>query len=96
MLKIKDNVDLKELEKYGFVKYLCDVEDTETNTTTKEEVYFLKIEDTDKYLGFVMIDTPDKELFKGGYSKNVSLFNEKLDELVKKLKQAGLVEEVSE
>lgn len=92
MLKIKDSVDLKELEKFGFVKYLCDVEDTETNTTTKEEVYYLKIEDNNKYLGFIMIDTPDKELLKGDYSKNVSLFNEKVNKLVEKLTQAGLVE----
>ena len=40
MLKIKDNVDLKELEKFGFKRQMFPIENGETFTTEYRRTYF--------------------------------------------------------
>ena len=89
MLKIKDNFDLKELEKFGFIKnlrkqryertyngFLGRIENTNININTREINVFIKS---------IMEITKINDLFQLGYFTH----NEDLI-------QAGLVEKVVE
>lgn len=82
MLKIKDNVDLKELEKFGF-----------KNVSYKNYVYTPKV---DIDLNEIWVDGDTKKIDIIDYTHNVEyIIDENLDKLFD-LIQAGLVEKVSE
>lgn len=58
MLKIKDNVDLKELEKYGFIEYNCEYArhyKNDIETSINKETREIKDIDTD-YSFMTMLD----------------------------------------
>lgn len=89
MLKIKDNVDLKELEKFGFKK------------TDNKYFYFMKHDCIrDAFMGFIEVDGFTKEL-NIGYTRDwedsqpeyiAYEIQDKMFDLI----QAGLVEKVGE
>lgn len=82
MLKIKDNVDLKELEKYGF-----------KNVSYKNYVYKPKV---DIDLNEIWVDGDTKKIHIIDCDSDVGyIVDENLDKLFE-LIQAGLVEKVSE
>ena len=86
MLKIKDNVDLKELEKYGFEK------DEETSMHLRKFVgeYLIEICIYKYWLGHIHFY---KKVKKGCYKGHFWATNTK-KRLIKDLIQAGLVEKV--
>lgn len=82
MLKIKDNVDLKKLEKYGF-----------RNVSYKNYVYKPKV---DIDLNEIWVDGDTKKIDIVDCDHDVGhIVNENLDKLFE-LIQAGLVEKVEE
>lgn len=102
MLKIKDNVDLKELEKFGFYEteyYYAKELDTETYILPTSEpickgtqtVLFLGIIKENKNILFDIEMSWSKDLNPQGYFYRA----EKID-LLFDLIQAGLVEKVEE
>lgn len=95
MLKIKDNVDLKELEKFGFKTYAVRITNDETGESKIEDMYFQKIMFKDEYIGLVSVDNETREVFSSTIKNELEVVNH-LIPLVKKLKQAGLIEKVSE
>lgn len=84
MLKIKDNIDLKELEKYGLIlKYDCD---SKTGDVWVSEAYQLTRPGSCLY-SIVFYTENRKDLILGNIGKNGSLI---LYDLIKD----GLVEKV--
>jgi hypothetical protein len=90
MLKIKDNVDLKELEKFGFKKE----EDHDIIYYLKENIYDNNME----YADFKVEDHNriiKMNLFKKD-KMNYPLFDVNQDDTIFDLIQSGLVEKVEE
>ncbi len=85
MLKIKDNVDLKELEKFGFSTY-----EEEIKIDDERIIYF-----TYCYKDFYLYVTDTRKIYgeECDYIKGTVLANENFDTLFD-LIQAGLVEKV--
>ena len=90
MLKVKDNVDLKELEKFGFTSL--------KNNYYKKDISFRYVYSTDKETISILISS-QREIRKVklvtcyGYtylSKKIRLFKKDIKDLI----QAGLVEKV--
>ncbi len=82
MLKIKQEVDLKELEKFGF-----------KNVSYKNYVYTPKV---DIDLNEIRVDSDTKKIYITDSDSDVGhIVDENLDKLFE-LIQAGLVEKVSE
>ena len=91
MLKIKDNVDLKELEKYGFKTFLirndkvvCAVRDSKNNSCQPHQYFRIGVNSEDR--------TFNKTKFRGGGKCLLTLQVTRKD--VQDLIQAGLVEKV--
>lgn len=103
MLKIKDNVDLKELEKYGFeyrenyfIKYLystktIDVRVEPEYAGEKNKYFYISINNYGKYttLNYVLY-------YITKYKKQLELDIEEIRELFNDLKKDGLVEKVED
>ncbi len=88
MLKIKDNVDLKELEKYGFSEVVKGCYELRSNNDYTEweissDISWLSVTDIDKELLFVLLDKPARDRWK-------------LDSVLYDLIKDGLVEKVEE
>lgn len=79
MLKIKDNVDLKELEKYGFRIFVNYYEKTITDNGYGEYM-FLSVFEVDRVIGLTANTDDD------AYTENLDIIYD--------LIQAGLVEKV--
>lgn len=100
MLKIKDNVDLKELEKFGF-KHKKTVWKSDKNIEDENEWSFiLKFTNIDKEIQVVLIDIKDKDRIISEYIDNkyemyCIVHKTRLDVLYD-LIQSGLVEKVEE
>lgn len=78
MLKIKDNVDLKELEKFGFVKY-------------DNEFYFDIVPYTVENQSYLCISEKDKQIDTGFVELgDIDTMVDKIYDLI----QAGLVEKI--
>lgn len=96
MLKIKDNIDLKELEKYGFKKHKRDDKYVVVSKWAMERIY------DEESLGVATIDYslhsfPIIELIQTGKGLKIDLvakwdFVEKALETIYDLIKAGLVE----
>jgi len=91
MLKIKDNVDLKELEKYGFKTFLirndkvvCAVRDSRNNSCKPHQYFRIGVNSEDRKF--------NKTKFRGGGKCLLTLQVTRKD--VQDLIQAGLVEKV--
>lgn len=82
MLKIKDDVDLEELEKYGFIYVF-----SEPYNFCCKKVY-LRNEDDDKNF-YKIVDNKYREI-------QLTRLDGKLDDTLYDLIQAGLVEKVKE
>lgn len=87
MLKIKDNVDLKELEKYDFCLYEEDI------TIDRKKILYDKY----CYKDFYLYITEDREIYgeQCDYIRGNVLGNENFDTLYDLIK-ADLVEKVGE
>lgn len=89
MLKIKDNIDLKELEKFGF------------NKTVNRYFYFMKHDNIrDAFMGFIEVNRYTKEL-NIGYTRDwedvdPEYIAYEIQDKVFDLIQAGYVEKVGE
>lgn len=91
MLKIKDNVDLKELEKFGFESGLPMFVNAYFRMTREDENYFLHIN----------IKKRTFNVYKGNAKNLLDLWQgfeeiEMKEEYIQDLIQAGLVEKVSD
>jgi hypothetical protein len=91
MLKIKDNVDLKELEKFGFETFLirndkvvCAVRDSRNNSCKPHQYFRIGVNSEDRKF--------NKTKFRGGGKCLLTLQVTRKD--VQDLIQAGLVEKV--
>ena len=91
MLKIKNGVDLKELEKFGFIKYKAKAVDKKTGKTTLEDMYFYRAMLESKRIGILIVDNKTREVFQLEYS-NPDVFEQLVDEVTVKLITANLVE----
>ena len=98
MLKIKDNVDLKELEKFGFIKL--------NESDMKHYGYELNYENEDELnnwstTGFAMLEVYEFD-FNGKKDRTLHFYTTTNDEvwwdvdIIFDLIQAGLVEKVGE
>ena len=85
MLKIKDNVDLKELEKFGFVSGGLDYAYKTYEDSNYANIRFRIMSDRSIYL------VDDEDIYNGG-NKNVFDMQSLLYDLI----QAGLVEKVDD
>lgn len=105
MLKIKDNIDLKELEKFGFeyrkdyyVKYIKDLKvitiRVEPKIYEEENKYFYISLNNEGYLTDLDIDTIiyQFEQYKNDLEDDIKEINKLFNDLI----QAGLVEKVEE
>lgn len=96
MLKIKDNVDLKELEKYGFKKHKRDNEGVLVSKWVRDFCYGDDMSDKyhlDFYPLIEIIPNPkgDRILY---FHLHYDYYRYKLCDLLYDLIQAGLVEKV--
>ena len=85
MLKIKDNVDLKELEKFGFV--------FESNSSCNELYYDYFCGDGCTYLQ-VFVGSREIALHSGLYGDGLEWYFDKQLDIIYDLIQAGLVEKI--
>lgn len=97
MLKIRDNVDLKELEKFGFKKHKRDDNDVIVSKWAVENIY--DFEDCAGSIHYSIHPFPIIKLVQTGYGLRIDLvakwdFVEKALETIYDLIQAGLVEKV--
>ena len=83
MLKIKDDVDLKELEKYGFVKKIKYYRFENIAVEINSRYFLIQAININQYGGFKAID-----------NKNSSMIN--INTKIYDLIQAGLVEKVDD
>lgn len=80
MLKIKDSVDLKELEKFGFeIKKYSNGEIYEKNISNSKQVFKSYVISSDRIIHY-----------------NIMCVNNTMDSMIYDLIQAGLVEKVSD
>ena len=103
MLKIKDNVDLKELEKFGFVKvvHLTEFyEYTIRDDRLSRDLSYIKTKFTSEDGNIIVFNLENMSLWcnsieelEDDYQKITESF-EAFKEKIKELIQAGLVEEV--
>lgn len=92
MLKIKDNVDLKELEKYGF-KTIYD-----TPLRNKNYAYIPKVDIdlNETWVNEIFVDGDTKKIYIVDYAHNVEYITDEVLDKLFELIQVGLVEKVSE
>ena len=86
MLKIKDNVDLKELEKYGFKKELW------CGSMKPVDVYCKALNDINVKIAEIQISSEDREIILDYYEQRCTYMNSTIYDLIK----ADLVEKVDD
>lgn len=89
MLKIKDNVDLKELEKYGFKRQKFPIEDNKIYTTEYRRTYF------DELDTITSIDDETREIYDWCDAFTYD-WGQRESTLVDDLIKANLVEKVDD
>ena len=100
MLKIKDDVDLKELKKYGFKHWKTIWKENEDMDDQNEWCYDLKLANIDREISVLLIQIDDttrriKEYIDRQYECFCSVQEKRLNVLYD-LIQAGLVEKVDD
>ena len=100
MLKIKDNVDLKELEKFGFKHYYTIWKSDENVPDDNEWGYNIEFTDIDKKVAVPILNINEKdrqirEYISNDYESYCIVKESRLNVLYD-LIQAGLVEKVVE
>jgi len=97
MLKIKDNVDLKELEKYGFKNiYDTPLRNKNYAYTPEFDINLNELRITAYVNNEIFVDGDTKKIYIVDYAHNVEYIADEILDKLFELMQAGLVEKVSE